>query len=79
MAVIIGGVDPRSAYQGDVSEISDSIAITDNRSPMWPSLYDPRDKHNSLVDEAVLSLEAASHWMHKLKCHLEIETQARNL
>lgn len=49
MAVIIGGVDPRSAYQGDVSEISDSIAITDNRSPMWPSLYDPRDKHNSLV------------------------------
>lgn len=47
MAVIIGGVDPRSAYQGDVSEISDSIAITDNRSPMWPSLYDPRDKHNS--------------------------------
>lgn len=57
MAVIIGGVDPRSAYQGDVSEISDSIAITDNRSPMWPSLYDPRDKHN----EAVLSLEAASH------------------
>lgn len=61
MAVIIGGVDPRSAYQGDVSEISDSIAITDNRSPMWPSLYDPRDKHNSPVDEAVLSLEAASH------------------